>query len=355
MGQETSSPVPQDASGDGELYLTDIILKRTDTANDDRTPLSLTELWVFGIPGSEEGNCYTLTNVTSGQWHLIDFIWLPSGVAGIDCVARSKEGEDVAFAHLDPTDSGMRSAHMHSEHGSSQSMEMYGEGICLIVLWKTVEIPLDTILPNEDIGALNNIGVDMMREFERTGDLVTVNEAMEVLDRAVKLTPKGHADLPACLNNLGTSFQRRFEHTGDLSDIAEAISAQRRAMQLTPEGHADLPACLNNLGNSFQRRFEHTGDLSDIAEAISAQRRAVQLTPKGHADLPAHLNNLGSSFQRRFEHTGDLSDIAEAISAQQRAVQLTPKGHADLAGRLNNLGNSFQCRFEHTGEEHYCD
>ncbi|KAH6888911.1 TPR-like protein [Coprinopsis sp. MPI-PUGE-AT-0042] len=350
MDQETSSLAPHHASSDGELYLTDIILERTDTANDDRTPLSLTELWVFGIPDSEEGNCYTLTNGTSGQWHMTDFIQLPAGVAVIDCVVKSKEGEDVAFAHLDLTNSAMRSAHAHSKHGHIQSMEIYGEGICLVISWKTVETPLDTILPTNDIGALNDIGVDMMREFERTGDLVTVNEAMAVLYRVVQLTPEGHANLPACLNNLGSSFQRRFERTGDLSDIAEAISAKHRVVQLTPEGHADLPGRLNNLGNSFQRRFEHTGDLSDIAEAISAQHRAVQLTPEGHAALPGRLNNLGNSFQCRFEHTGDLSDIAEAISAQHRAVQLTPEGHAALPGRLNNIGTSFQCRFEHTGD-----
>ncbi|KAH6881194.1 CHAT domain-containing protein [Coprinopsis sp. MPI-PUGE-AT-0042] len=195
------------------------------------------------------------------------------------------------------------------------------------------------------------IRVGESRESSTTGDLSDIAEAISAQRRAVQLTPKGHADLPARLNNLGNSFQHRFEHTGDLSDIAEAISAQQRAVQLTPKGHADLAGRLNNLGTSFQRRFEHTGDLSDIAEAISAQRRAVQLTPKGHADLPAHLNNLGSSFQRRFEHTGDLSDIAEAISAQRRAVQLTPKGHADLPGRLNNLGNSFLCCFECTHSE----
>ncbi|KAH6897724.1 CHAT domain-containing protein [Coprinopsis sp. MPI-PUGE-AT-0042] len=190
----------------------------------------------------------------------------------------------------------------------------------------------------------------MMRKFERTGDLVTVNEAMAVLHRAVQLTPKGHANLPRHLNNLGISFKCRFKHTGDLSDIADAISAQHRAVQLTPEGHTDLPGCLTNLGSSFLCRFEHTGDLSDIAEAISAQHRAVQLTPEGHADLPACLNNLGSSFLCRFEHTGDLSDIAEAISAQHRAVQLTPEGHADLPACLNNLGTSFLCRFKHTGD-----
>ncbi|KAH6880965.1 CHAT domain-containing protein [Coprinopsis sp. MPI-PUGE-AT-0042] len=278
---------------------------------------------------------------------MTDFIRLPAGVAGIDCVAKSEDGKDVAFAHLDRTT--MRSAHMHSEHGNIQSIQMYGQSRHLNISWK-VEIPLDTNLLIEDINTLNNSGVGLLRQYERTGDLETVTEAIAVLHRAVQLTPKGHANLPGNLSNLGTSFQHRFERAGDLADMAEAISAKHRAVQLTPEGHADLPGFLNNLGNSFRCRFERTGDLSDIAEAISAQHRAVQLTPEGHADLPARLSNIGNSFQGRFECTGDLSDIAEAISAQFRAVQLTPEGHANLPGFLNNLGNSFLCRFEHTGE-----
>ncbi|KAH6905616.1 CHAT domain-containing protein [Coprinopsis sp. MPI-PUGE-AT-0042] len=280
---------------------------------------------------------------------MTDFIQLPVGVAGINCVVKSKEGEDVAFVRLDLTDSGMRSAHTHSKHelGHIWSMEMCGECVCLIISWKTVEIPLDTIGPNE--GHLNNLGISFKCRFEHTGDLSDIAEAISAQRRAVQLTPKGHANLPACLTNLGNSFMHHFKRTGDLSDMAEAISAQYRAVQLTPEGHADFPAHLNNLGNSFLLRFEHTGDVADIAESISASHRAVQLTPQGHADLPGRLNNLGNSFMCRFMRTGDLSDIAEAISAQHRAVQLTPEGHASLPTWLNNLGISFRCRFERTG------
>ncbi|KAH6910844.1 hypothetical protein BKA70DRAFT_1147124, partial [Coprinopsis sp. MPI-PUGE-AT-0042] len=244
----------------------------------------------------------------------------------------------------------MQSAHMHSEYRHSQTMQMCEEGVCLIISWKKVGMPLDTILPTEDIGALNDSGVGLMRQFERTGDLVAITKAIEVLHTAVQLTPEGHVDLPSRLNNLGNAFHRRFLRTGDVSDIVEAISAHHRAVQLTPQGHVDMPARLNNLGNSFQRRFERTRDLFDIAEAISAQRRAVQLTPESHEDLPTCLNNLGNSYLFHFECTRNPPDITEAISVQHRAVQLIPKGHENLPRSLSNLGNSFQRRFECTGD-----
>ena len=152
------------------------------------------------------------------------------------------------------------------------------------------------------------------------------------------------------LNNLGTPFLCRFEHTEDLADVSDSISHQQRAVHLTPEGHANMHSRLNNLGNPFQCRFKHTGDFTDISNAISHQQRAVHLTPEGHADMPSCLNNLGNSLRYRFEITGDLADISDAISHQQRAVHLTPEGHADIPGRLNNLGKAFHCRFERTGD-----
>ncbi|KAH6904719.1 CHAT domain-containing protein [Coprinopsis sp. MPI-PUGE-AT-0042] len=193
---------------------------------------------------------------------------------------------------------------------------------------------------HSDIAALSESGVGLIKQFERTGDPVTITTAIAVLDRAVQLTPEGHADLPSRVSNHGTSFMRRFERTGDPSDIAEAISAQRRAVELTPEGHPNLAIYVNNLAISLIRDFERTGDLSDITEAISAQRRAVELTPEGHPNLATCIDNLASSLIRGFECTGDLSDITEAISAQRRAVELTTEGHADLPRFLHNLGIS---------------
>ena len=193
---------------------------------------------------------------------------------------------------------------------------------------------------------LNQLGNSFLHRFECTGDLQDISEAIRSHQRAVQLTPDGHADLSSRLNNLGMSFSHRFERTGDEDDISEAIRSQQHAVQLTPDGHANLASWFNSLGISFLRRFESTGDMDNISEAIQCHQRAVQLTPDGHAGLPGRLNNLGNSFLRRFERTGDLEDNSAGIQNHQRAIQLTPDRDADLPGRLNNLGMSLSFRFE---------
>ena len=195
---------------------------------------------------------------------------------------------------------------------------------------------------------LNNLGTSFQTHFYHTGDFPDIDSAISSKQWGLKLTPEGHADLPAWLNNLGISFQSRFGSTSDVADIKSAISFQQRAIELTPEGHADLPSWLNNLGTLFQSHFDCTGDLADIENAISFQQKAIKLTPEGNVKMPLWLNSLGISFQSCFNHTSNLADIESAIFFQKKAIKLTPEGHAKMSSRLNNLGNLYASTNEPT-------
>ncbi|KAF6750585.1 CHAT domain-containing protein [Ephemerocybe angulata] len=345
MGQQNSSSLVTDAApGRSQFLITDIVFERTDSTEDDGTPLSLTELWVSETPGSEEAKSLTVFNASPGRWEADGFIEIAAETDAIDCIVKSDNGDDIGFMHLDVQG-------MHSERGRGQIMGMCDEYTQLAMSWGCVEISSKRKeVPDDVADQFNNRGIELSRSFERTGDLSDLIDSIAMHQQAVDLTPDGHADLPGRLSNLGNVFLSRFERTGELSDIVDAISAQQKAVDLASHGHPDLPGCLTNLGNAFQLRFKRTGELSDIADAISAQQKAVDFTPPGHADLPMRLNNLGNAFQSRFERTGELSDMVDAISAQQKAVDLTPHGHAYLPSRLNSLGSSFKRRFERTSE-----
>jgi tetratricopeptide (TPR) repeat protein len=114
-------------------------------------------------------------------------------------------------------------------------------------------------------------------------DMQDISEANRQ-QRVIQLTPE-YADLPKRFSALASVFWNRFENAGDMQDISEAIRHQQRAVQLTPDGHADLSGFLNDLGISFVRRFQHTGEIQDISEAILHLQRAVQMTPDGHANF----------------------------------------------------------------------
>jgi len=150
------------------------------------------------------------------------------------------------------------------------------------------------------------------------------------------------------INDLGSAFQYRFGRNGDLADLENAISNLQRAVKLTAHGHADMPARLNNLGNTFVDRFGRTGDLADLENAIFNVQRAIELTPHGHADMFLWLNNLGNAFQSRFGRTSDLADLDNAMSTLLRAIKLTPYNHAGMSVQFNNLGILCYKYFQHT-------
>jgi hypothetical protein len=87
------------------------------------------------------------------------------------------------------------------------------------------------------------------------------------------------------LNSSALESSRQFEASGDLDYISQAIEIQTLVIGLTYDGYESLPGFLNNLGNFLMHRFQHAGNTDDLAEAISAQRRAVVMTPEEDAYL----------------------------------------------------------------------
>ncbi|KAF6754601.1 CHAT domain-containing protein [Ephemerocybe angulata] len=191
-------------------------------------------------------------------------------------------------------------------------------------------------------------GNALARQFEKTGNLVAIDEAIGIQERAIQLTPADHPTLRSTLNDLGNSFLARYERTNDVLDVTKAIDALKRSVELTPEGHGAILSRLSNLGICFMYRFECSDDLNDIGDAIEAQKKAVDSVSEGHSDLPSLLNNLGNSYLSRFERTGGIADIDASVLAFRRAIELSVSGSEILPALLYNLGNSLIQRFEHS-------
>ncbi|PPR05959.1 hypothetical protein CVT26_005708, partial [Gymnopilus dilepis] len=122
--------------------------------------------------------------------------------------------------------------------------------------------------------------------------------------RALELTPEGHANLPSRLNNLGSSFAR------------QSIHLQQRALELTPEVHADLPSRLQNLGNSFIARYKSTHRPADILLAHSSYRTsAMSITGSPSVCL--------DSARRWAQLAPDLENWqSETLAAHDRVIEL---------------------------------
>lgn len=73
-------------------------------------------------------------------------------------------------------------------------------------------------------------------------------------------------------------MRTRFDHAEDLNDITEVISTQQRALRLTPDGHPNLPSRHLNLGRSLYKRSVKTSSSEDVNMNISHFHSAATST-----------------------------------------------------------------------------
>ncbi len=65
--------------------------------------------------------------------------------------------------------------------------------------------------------------------------------------------------VPAEAAARATALRNDYERTGDIQLLQNAITLFNRAVDATPADHPSRPAMLSNFGNALQTRFERTG------------------------------------------------------------------------------------------------
>ncbi|CAE6541290.1 unnamed protein product [Rhizoctonia solani] len=209
---------------------------------------------------------------------------------------------------------------------------------------------LDRIDNIEDCKNLFELGIMCDDQFQRSGELKDLEDAINYISQAIDQVPDGYLELPKWLSSLAMSRNDRFRHLGELQDLEKALKCRSRALNLTPEGHPDFPHRLANLGASHRDRFIRLGELGDLEKAIECGTRALALTPDGHLDLPQRLASLVLSYNHRFRRLGELEDLEKAIEYLTCALKSTSDDHPALPGRLANLGVFYNDRFKRLGE-----
>ncbi|TEB36724.1 hypothetical protein FA13DRAFT_1771256 [Coprinellus micaceus] len=366
----------------------DISLECVALAGEHGESLSLAELWIFGVPGSEEGICIALTRTAPNKWEVAGAIEVPYEVDGIDCIAKDEDGEDIGFLHLDCKK--MRIAGTRPGHRVTQILEHWN-GPCgsltmswevaqkksMVVELKHLNISITALqkavewMPTHHpflFSWLDDLARAFHHLFKRTGEPKDIAKAISALKKAARLTPKDHHDkLLNRYRSLATACTSLYKRTSNLTDLCDATLASQKVTELTSHDEADLPT--NVLWNLLFERLERTGSVSDISQAISALQKAVDLTPLTHSNRPTRLGNLGvyicvgsseavpylmlpkrfQSYTKQYgpppKHTASLSDVAEAISVFRRALECTQEGYPVLPGLLGNLASALILRY----------
>src|SRR5260370_1250878 len=127
--------------------------------------------------------------------------------------------------------------------------------------------------------------------------------------------------MPGRRNNLGNALRERYARKGDMVDLERAIAVWEKAVQQTPHGSPSWPTYVSSLGNGLRDRYASKGNLADLERAIAIWEKAIEQVPPGSPDLPALLNNLGAGLRDRYGRSGDPIDLERAVAAFADACQ----------------------------------
>jgi hypothetical protein len=69
-----------------------------------------------------------------------------------------------------------------------------------------------------------------------------------------------------------------------VKDLEEAVQRVELALKLTLDDCLYRTVCLNDLGNKLECRYKRTGEIKDLDEAIEVAKLAVKSTLEDHLD-----------------------------------------------------------------------
>ncbi|RPA89920.1 HCP-like protein [Choiromyces venosus 120613-1] len=193
-------------------------------------------------------------------------------------------------------------------------------------------------------------GADLLRRYERLGNVADLNETIIEIEKALEAYHPGTPGRVDMLNIWSVMLAKRFGRLGDINDLEKAARISEEVVRKPTAGRQTHIDSLGNLGNILWQRFERIGNLEDLQKAIRHGEAVLAATPRDHPDRAAMYSNLGVMFSARFKRVGDLDDLQKAIKHTEAALAATPGNHPDRAGRYSNLGNRFSARFERIGD-----
>ncbi|MBN1875584.1 MAG: tetratricopeptide repeat protein [Anaerolineae bacterium] len=246
---------------------------------------------------------------------------------------------------------------------------------------------LDNINKGQILGHLGRTLLCSYEAFER---LVDLEEAIEVLEEAIRLTPTGTRDWIGWHLNLGGAYGhhsrlfdnsqlfekvRSFEKARDVYEQAlseaeqepdlqqllkhnlitllrnsrqslESIDTAIKDIQSIKEDSSGMTKygfCLT-LGNLWVKRFESSLNKTedDITQAIRVYKEALDSMPQNTPDWFMILGQQANAFQKRAEYFGDPHDFAQAITHYETAINSSlistwPNLYQVSAQNLGNL------------------
>jgi len=202
---------------------------------------------------------------------------------------------------------------------------------------------------DEALDAATALGGLLALGHRATADRRMLEEAIEVLGRAIDSVHGETEVLADLLHNMALCRADLYDLTGDVVMLGLSVRDARRAVDLTEPTAPGYPTKLNTLA---VRLAEHSRRANDdgLAAAIEMTRRAIDLTERNSPSHAQLANNLSLWLAELFNRTGDTALLDQATIEVEESIAATPPNSPDHPSRCHNLALYLVARYELAGD-----
>ncbi|GAB3901074.1 hypothetical protein GCM10029964_089350 [Kibdelosporangium lantanae] len=169
---------------------------------------------------------------------------------------------------------------------------------------RAVEIGLKAVAltPQEELRpfVLGNVVHSMLDLATVFGDRQHVDLAVRMARWTLTVAVDREEGLDMAHSHLGSALKARAQDTGSATDLDEAVEALAMAVKLSQTDDQPIAFRVTNFAETLGIRARNTGALDDLHVAVEIQRTAVELTPIQHKDFDNVQHVMISLLQQRF-------------------------------------------------------
>lgn len=181
---------------------------------------------------------------------------------------------------------------------------------------------------------LNNLAQALGDRFDRTSELVHLDESEQIYREALKETRAADLyGLATIRSGLAAMLSHRFDRTGDRGDLAAAIDLCR------PTAAMGEPRSSHGLASLVGTWFDLDADPEVLGEAIAAAEHAVRTTDEPELRVTA-LTTLGELRTKAAIAFEQQDELARAAAELAEAVRATPRDNGHYPGGSPTRGTS---------------
>ncbi|VUC25130.1 unnamed protein product [Clonostachys rosea] len=157
-------------------------------------------------------------------------------------------------------------------------------------------------------------------------DLRDLKRAINLGNRAVDLTPKGHPSRLFRLEWLEDFLDQKVAIFGDSDDIHKMVQISRLILDEAPQDDQEtLSFRYLSLGEKLEQEFNQKGTINSLREAIQLSMDALQLRTNDYHKSD-HFRSVGTWYASIHQKTHDTADLESSIFFFQRNLEVLSSG-----------------------------